>query len=96
MTSLCRTEIQNATPNGRFLFAEVVFRSQGTVELPLATPPVHVPIFVAIDIVDADIPALPGLDVLDGESLFAEAATSRLINRPVTSKDDEHLTYIDL
>lgn len=48
-------------------FAEAAFGSLSAVELPLATPYGFLPIEVAMDVVSADIPALFGLEVLDGE-----------------------------
>ncbi len=64
-------------------------------ELPLATPDGIPLIYVSLDIVSADIPALLGLDVLDSESLFADTVTYRLVKRVVTSERDEPLLYVD-
>ncbi len=79
----------------RYRFADAVYSSLGTVELPLATPNGLPLIYVSLDIVCANVPALLGLDILDSESLFADTVTNRLVKRVVTSDPDEPLRYVD-
>ena len=49
----------------RFRFSNSTFQSLGQVDLPLATPCGLRPIYVTLDVVSADVPALLGLDTLD-------------------------------
>ena len=61
---------------------------------PAIKTPDHVPrINVMLDVVDVDIPALLGLDVLDGNSLIVENVTNRLWERTVVSHGP--LRFID-
>ena len=48
-----------------------------------------------MDIVSVDVPALLGLDVLDGEGLYADNVTNRLVHRQVISRPGELLFYKD-
>lgn len=53
----------------RFQFADAIYDSLGIIFVPLLTPPRVPSAMLSIDIVDVDIPALLGMDVLDKESL---------------------------
>ena len=48
-----------------------------------------------MDIVTVDILALLGLDVLDGENLYADNVTNRLVHRQVLYGPGEPLMYED-
>ena len=74
--------------NRRFRFADETFRSLGQTAIPLATPPGMAPLPAMIDVVDADIPALLGLDILDKESLTADTVTNRLTKRTLVWPQD--------
>lgn len=65
----------------RFRFADASFNSLGQVEIPLATPGHLKPIYVNLDVVSADVPALLGLDILDTESLFPDTAMNQLTKK---------------
>lgn len=52
----------------RFRFADAVFESLGRIDLPLATPNGIPTVFLSLDVVSADVPALLGF-VLDHFSL---------------------------
>ena len=67
----------------QFRFAGASFTSLGRVDLPLATPSHFRPVFVTVDVVSADVPALLGLDVLEAESLVADTVLTRLTKRIV-------------
>eukprot|EP00171_Calliarthron_tuberculosum_P023424 IDg23424t1 len=82
--------------NRRFRFADTTFGSFGTAELPFQTPPGSPLVFVTLDIVPADIPALIGLDVFDSETLIVDTVTNRLWKRVVTSRGGEKLEYVDI
>lgn len=70
------------SPSGiRFLFADTVYQSRGEVTLFLKTPSGIPKVMIELDIVDADIPALLGMDVLDKESLTPCTITNRLIHK---------------
>ena len=48
----------------------------------------HIPaIPILLDVVDVNIPALLGLDVLDGNNIFVDNVTGHLRSRITTSKD---------
>ena len=49
----------------RFRFADTTFKSLGNLAIPLATPPGIKPLRVLLDVVEADVPALLGLDFLE-------------------------------
>ena len=49
----------------RFRFADITFESRGRVSLTLRTPPGIPAVIVELDVVEADIPALLGMDILD-------------------------------
>lgn len=58
-------------------FADASFSSLGRVDVPLLTPDRIPPIFITMDVVSADVLALPGLDVLGAESLVANTFEDR-------------------
>ena len=78
-----------------FRFGHVTVRSVGKIEMSLKTPASIRSISVLMDIVPVDIPALLGLDVLDGESLYADNVTNRLVHRCILSRPGEPLEYED-
>ncbi len=90
-----RHSIPKSKSKGRYRFPDAVYSSLGTVELPIATPNGIPLIYVGLDIVSADVPALLGLDILGSESLFADTVTNRLVKRVVTSEPDEPFRYVD-
>ena len=61
--------------------------------LPLATPPGKPPIFVQMDVVNADIPALLGMDILDRESLIADTVANRLTKRSVVHDNGSYFYF---
>ena len=81
------------SPN-RFRFADTSYNSLGKVSLPLATPPSGPPIVAEMDIVNADIPALLGLHVLDREALMANTVANRLTRRSLVQNNSSFL-YLD-
>ena len=81
--------------HNRFRFADTTFKSLGTVTIPLAAPAGIKPIPVVLDIVDADIPALLGLDVLDKESLVADTVTNLLTKRTLLRLQNGQHRYRD-
>ena len=70
-------------------------KSLGLVEIALDAPPPRRNIYILLDIVSFDVPALLGLNVLDSEKLYADNVTNRLVHRDVTSSTGEHLRYMD-
>lgn len=83
-------------PSGNsFRFADAVYKSLGKISIPLHTPAGIPNIPVEVDIVEADIPALLGLDVLDEESLTPCTVSNRLIKRMPIKRADETI-YMDL
>ena len=62
--------------------------------LPLATPLGKPTIFVQLYLVNADIPALLGMDVLDRESLMADTVGNRLTKRSFV-QDNWSYFYFD-
>ncbi len=66
ISSIRKHKLPMAKSRRRFRFADAVFESLATVELPLATQHGFPPIVLEMDIVSADKPALLGLDVLGG------------------------------
>jgi len=87
-------------PSSRsFRFGDVSCKSRGTILLMMETPTGIPPVEVNCDIVDVDVPALLGMDVLDREKLIADTVSNRLVQRiPMTSPDGkiffiEHRSY---
>ena len=58
-----------------------MYQSRGKVTLPLKTPSGIPKVMIELDIVDADIPALVGMNVLDKKSLTPCTITNRLIHK---------------
>ena len=81
------------SPN-RFRFAGTSYNSLGKISHPLATPPSGPPIVVEMDVVNADIHALIGLDVLDREALMADTVANRLTRRSLVQNNASFL-YLD-
>ena len=79
----------------RFRFADATFKSIGRVKIPLATLPGIPAIPVTMDVVDADIPALLGLDALDKEFLVADTVANRLTKRVPVKSNNGPQTYVD-
>ena len=75
------SRLQNAAFRHRFRFANKVFDSFGKIILYLDTPNGVPPIPVELDLVQADIPALLGIDVLDREGRIADTVANRLTKR---------------
>lgn len=81
--------------NNRFRFADAVYESLGRTSLPLRTPPGIPAIMVEMDVVNADIPALLGMDLLDKESLTPCTVSNRLAKRvPIIDKEGNK-AYVD-
>ncbi len=95
LSQVGRHSIPISKSKRRYRFADAVYSSLGTVEIPLETPNGIPLMSVGLDIVSADVPALLDLDILDSESLFADTMTNRLVKRVVTSEPDEPLRYVD-
>jgi len=72
-----RKRLKLRSSSKRFRFADATFDSLGRVFLPLATPCGVMAIYVPIDVVAADIPALMGLDVMDQHKLYVNTVTNR-------------------
>lgn len=53
----------------RLIFEDAICDSLGAMSIPLAVPSNEVPIQETMDVVDADIPPLLGMDILDAESV---------------------------
>ena len=64
-----------------------MIRSKGMLELILPMTGSVRDIPILMDVVDVDIPALLGLDVLDGNGLFFENVTGYLWSRIMTCKE---------
>ena len=80
------------SPN-RFRFADTSYNSLGKVLLPLATPLGKPTIFLQLDVVSADIPALLGKDVLHRESLMADKVGNRLKKRSVVHDNGSYFYF---
>ena len=78
-----------------FRFGDVTVRSLGMVEIELLTPSNEPNIPVLLDVVPLNVPALLGIDILDGEQLYADNVTNRLIRRMVLSRPGKRLMYED-
>ena len=70
-----------------FQFGDTLIRSKSMIELILPTPGNRREIPVIMDVVDVDIPALLGIDVLDGNNLFVDNVAGHLWNRIITCKE---------
>ena len=67
----------------QFRFADASFESLGHIKIPLGTPPGVSPVYISLEVVSADVPALLGMDVLDAESLVADPCSNELKKRIV-------------
>ena len=81
--------------SNRFRFGDETFESLGKISLPLATPRGAPRILVDFDIVQADVPALLGMDVLDREELVADTVFHRLAHRAAYDIEDGRKMYVD-
>ena len=79
----------------RFRFADNTFESIGQVNIPLRTPFAIAPINVQLDVVQTDIPALLGMDILDRELLIADTVANRLTKRVRVEHKDVTMSYVD-
>ena len=79
----------------RLRFADAVYESLGSVSIPLKTPAGTPKILVELDIVQADVPALLGLDILDKESLTPCTVSNRLYKRTRHTTDDGKEVFIN-
>lgn len=79
----------------RFRFADAVYESLGRISIPLSVPRGIPQVFVELDIVDADIPALLGMDVMDKESLTHCTVSNRLIKRIVHKDSNGTEIFVD-
>ena len=86
-------KVKNGSTNS-FRFGNVVFRSVGTVVLQLKTPKGAEKIFVQLDIVAADMPALLGIDVMDAVGLTPCTVSNRLVKKVPTN--DQRTEFKDL
>ena len=72
---------------GDFKFGDTLVRSRGVIEQMLPTPESTFDILVIFDVVDVEIQALQGLDVLDGNNHLVYNVTNYLWNRIINNKD---------
>ena len=83
-----------AVRNGRvYRFDDMSAKSLGLIELAIATSDNITPIHFLMDVVSVDIPALLGLDIMDGNCLMVENITNRLWHRVILH--DEPLEVAD-
>lgn len=66
-----------------FRFADAVYESLGTIFIPLRTPRHVKAIPVELDVVTANVPALLGLDAMDGHCLTPCTVSNTLVKRVV-------------
>ena len=78
-----------------FRFAGNTFESLVQNSIQLKTPFGVAPVYVQLDVFQADIPALLGMDVLDRESLMADTVANRLIKRTRLKHKDDTIGFID-
>lgn len=79
----------------RFRFADSTYDSLGKINIPLRTPVGQPIIFVEMDVVTANIPALLGMDIMDKESLTPCTVSNRLIKRVPIGKAKGEIEYCD-
>ena len=77
----------------RFRIEDESFQSLGRISLPLATLVGVEPILVEFDIVQANIPHLLGMSVLDREKLVADTVFNLLDRRSANDLEDGRMTY---
>ncbi len=75
-------------------FGDETFSSLGIISLPLATPNGVIPIMIHFDVVQADVPALLGMDILDREQLVADTVFNRLARRAAIKDKDSRTVYV--
>lgn len=83
-----RKRLRLQTSRRRFRFADATFDSLGLLSLPLATPPGIPTIFVTLDVISAEIPALLGLDILDCHSMYIDTVQNLLVKCTVLKSDN--------
>lgn len=79
----------------RFRLADSVVESLGHISIPLRTPTGVPTIMVELDVVEADIPALLGIYILDKESLSVCTVLNRLVKKLRHISKDGKEIYID-
>ena len=87
---------ETSSSRNSYRFADTILPSVGRAELFLDTPPGIPPVGVTLGIVNASVPALLGMDVLDKESLVVDTVSHSLRKR-VPVKDSADVThFVDL
>lgn len=76
----------------RFRFANAIFDSLGTLNIPLATPSGIKTLLITLDVVTADVPVLLGLDVMDLHSVTPDFVPNRLVKKHIICKADNGTT----
>eukprot|EP00171_Calliarthron_tuberculosum_P017416 IDg17416t1 len=94
-TFLRRRSLPIGKSNRQFRFSNTKQKSLGCVKLLLDTPPNIHPIHIPLDIVEVDILALLGLNILDSESLCACTVSNRLIKKVITSQPEDQIETVD-
>lgn len=74
----------------RFIFYNKINECIGKAELHLHTSIDAPPVQLRLNIVQADVSALLGLDVLDGESIVADTVANRLTKRVKVGGDEKN------
>lgn len=72
-----------APSKNRLRFVDSNYESRGRISKQLYTPSGVKKIFVEIDIIDADVTKLMGMNVMDKISLTPCIVSNRLIKRPI-------------
>lgn len=80
----------------RLVFADAVFDSIGQVPIPLTKRKCKTKHIRSNVFLDAYIPALPGMDLLDGESLTPSTLSKWLVKRIKEHRDKYEVEYIDV
>ena len=96
LKKLDRNSISKIPSGNSFRFGDVTTPSLEMVELWLRIPSPRRSIPVLIDIVEVNVPALLGLDVLDSERLYACNVTNKLFHRRILSKEGDPLEFVDM
>lgn len=76
-------------------FADATCQTLGPISIPLMTPQGMPNIFVKLEVVSADVPALIGLNVLDVQSLVADTVLNRLVKKMVRSLRNRKFSTIE-
>ena len=87
LDKLGRSSIVAIRSNQVFRFGDVSTKSLGMIELVIQTTDHIPPISILLDVVDVDIPALIGIDVLDGNCLKVDNMSNRLWHHTIISND---------